>query len=185
MPGEDGTKLARWGRSKGKTNQVLIYFELLSGPFAGRKEPWFGYFTKDAWKRTLESLRYAGFKGDNLADLENQPLDQQVMVVIEHNDHNDKVYARVAWVNRSGGAIKLADPMKPNDLKKFASEMKRHAAQISEVEGPKAERQAPTAASEGSGVDNGDPFAAGAELDYNHVEDNNYAPPVADDDIPF
>lgn len=140
--GEDGDHVARWSKASTGNRSVLIYFEILEGDHRGRRLPWFGYFTKGTSKRTVESLRYCGFKGNDLTDLDNQELNQQVSIQVEHdtyqgdNDDAPKTRVRVAWVNRAGGGtIKLKDPMSRDELRKFAAMMAQSLDKVPEVEG--------------------------------------------------
>jgi hypothetical protein len=139
----DGNEVwAQFGAAKTGTKQVLLYFEIIGdGPHAGKVIPWFGYFTADTVRRTFESLRYCGFRGDDLMKLNSQSLDQEVSITVDHQDYDGKTYARVGFVNRAGGgAIKLAQPMGEGELRMFAAEMARHARQAPEVAGKRAER---------------------------------------------
>lgn len=134
---------AQFGVSKEKqTKQVCVNFEILDDAWAGVRLAWFGYFTQKTWERTVESLRYCGFKGDDLESVVRQALDQEVSIVVEHHEYNGKTYARVAWVNASGGGgMKLANQMSANDLRMFSAQMKqRGIGKIGEVAGKKAER---------------------------------------------
>lgn len=194
--GEDGIRLARWGRSAGenKTRQILMYFELLEGPHAGTRLPWFGYFTKASYERTLQSLRYCGMVGDDLASIESEPMDQRVSVAVEHHTYEDrqgteKTVVRIAWVNRAGsGTIKLADPMSQPDLLKFAAQMKAKLAAVPIAKGEKA-APAEKAASGSSGQ--GTPAPASdrpAWMDEGPSHADEATDPMAhgmDDDIPF
>ena len=51
----------QFGTTKGKdgkagTKQVLVQFELLEGQHAGRRVPWFGYFSEKAWEKDRKSV---------------------------------------------------------------------------------------------------------------------------------
>lgn len=126
--------------SEGKqgTKQVVVQFEILDGQFQGRRVTWFGYFTEKTWERTVKSLRYCGYKGDDLAACVTQELDQEVSITVELNTWEGKTTSRVAWVNASGGGIKLANPMDQAGLRQFAAAMKSRVAQVPAVEGKKA-----------------------------------------------
>jgi hypothetical protein len=139
MEGEDGVHLVRWARTKEKKPQILVYFEITEGPHAGERYPWFGYFTKETYERTIQSLRYMGWKGDDLEKL--GALSQEVSIAIGHNEWEGKIRARVDWVNRAGGAaMKLNDPMTAGDLRLFASKIKAVAGKIREVAGKVIDR---------------------------------------------
>lgn len=134
----DGDRFGRSGAPK-NTAQVLLYFQILEGEYKGRRVPWFGFFTPDTVNRTMESLRYCGWKGTDLRKL--GPLDQVVEIEIEVNDYNDRQSNRVKWVNRpGGGAMKLNNPMDANALRDFAARMQKYAAAVPEVDGDRASR---------------------------------------------
>lgn len=183
--GEDGEHVARWGfAGKNRTKQVLIYFRITTeGPFAGHVVPWFGYFSKDSARRTVESLRYCGFKGESLMALDSQPLDQEVQLQIETDSYENekgetKTRSRVAWVNSLGaGAMKLKDPMREEDLRTFDAMMRDSLRKVPEVRGepPKSLPTATRAASHDSAPSStsGAPASEGARA----------ADPL--DDIPF
>jgi hypothetical protein len=155
----------QFGTTKGNdgkagTKQVLVQFEILEGVHAGRRVPWWGYFSEKAWENTVKGLRACGFKGDDLAALPAQQLDQEVSIVVGVNEWNGKKNNRVEWVNASSGGIKLAAPMNGNDLRQFSAFMKSRAAKVPAVEGKKAEKDAPASA-------------------------NDEPPPPTDSDVPF
>ena len=39
----------------------MIYFQITDGAHAGTVRPWFGFFGKGSYERTLEALRYMGW----------------------------------------------------------------------------------------------------------------------------
>lgn len=175
--GEDGEHVARWGfAGKNRTKQVLINFRITTpGEHTGRIVPWFGYFTKDSARRTVESLRSCGFKGESLLELDRQPLDQEVQLQIETDSYeNDKgttvTRSRVAWVNSLGaGSIKLKDPMGESELRTFDAMMRESIRKVPEVKGepPKSSgvvAEQPAAGSNGSSApqSTGFPAAAGS-----------------------
>lgn len=136
---EDGPAWAQFGEAGTGSKQVLLHFKILEGDWLGYQLPWFGYFTKDTTERTIKSLRLVGFRGDDLAELPAQRLDQTVSVTVEHQEYNNKTYARIAWVNApGGGGVRLQNPMKGDKLRNFAAQMKRFAQQVGEVRGESA-----------------------------------------------
>jgi hypothetical protein len=151
--------------------QVAASFELLDETHAGKSVPWYGYFTDKTQKRTLEALRIAGWSNDDLDNIEGFG-DTEVDIVVEHNEWEGKVRARVAWVNRPGsGGLALKTPMNDGQRKAFAAKMKGLAVlsrREAEREKPKAApttRTAPKRVAAGGGAEG--------------------FPPAADDDIPF
>ena len=137
--GEDGTHTVRWGKSDKGTKSVMVYFELLDGPDRGTVLPWWGYFTNKTSERTVESLRFMGFKGDDLFKAGEQELDQVVQVLVEHNTYEGKTRARIAFVNAmGGGAMTLKNPLSDKDVRAFAATMKNSCKKVSEHDGDKA-----------------------------------------------
>jgi hypothetical protein len=136
---------AQFGTTKGKDGaagkkQVLMQFELLDGAHAGRRIPWWGYFTEKSWGNTVKGLRACGFKGDELHTIPSQQLDQEVSVVVGINEWDGKQNNRIEWVNPASTGIKLADPMNGDDLRKFSAAMKARTATVAVVEGKKADK---------------------------------------------
>ena len=172
----------QFGISKSDTKQCLVHFEILNGPHAGQRLPWYGSFTRDAGKRSIESLRYCGFKGDQLIKINEQELFQAVSVTVEHHEWEEKVHARIAWVNKTGGGqAKFATPMTEQELRAYSATCQATLKGIPEHEGVAAERAEP----------NGKTTGATAKADSKKEDDdpfgstpNNSTPPQ-DDDIPF
>jgi hypothetical protein len=174
---DGGVELAaRFGESNKKgTPFVLVAFEILSGPFAGQRISWFGYFTDATIDRTIESLRACGFTGDDLAAMGAQRPDIEVQIVVEHEEYEGKKRAKVQWVNAASRGINIEKPMDAKALGLFSARFKSKLKTIPVVEGKKAERQAPTAP------------PAGEDLGDDPMTDmRGSGPPVGgDDDIPF
>lgn len=122
---------ARFGRASTGTQQVLMKFEVIEeGDWKGRKLFYFGSFTENSWERTVEGLRYCGFQGDDLGEINQQTLDRDVSIKVEQtaNAAGDRTYARVAFINEVGGAIELANPLSGDELRHFAAQMKSKLA---------------------------------------------------------
>jgi hypothetical protein len=136
---------AQIGMSTNGNQEVLINFEIIDGPMAGRRIPWWGFLTDKAWNRTVEALRYCGFKGDDLYLLPSQQLDQEVELVVEHSEYQGKTNARVRWVNAAFSGLKLAKPMDTNELRNFSAMMRDKIAQVKPHDGKKAEKGAASA----------------------------------------
>lgn len=105
--------------------QVAVEFEITTAEFIGQRITWYGFFTEKTTARTLESLRYAGLKGNDISDLsdlsrEDTPV---VEIVVEHDTYNGKTSAKVAWVNRQGGGG-LRNALPADAAKAFAARMR-------------------------------------------------------------
>ena len=93
---ESGTK---------KTPQIEVLFEIDTPEFQGEQITWYGFLTDKAVERTLESLRYAGWKSSDINDLTDLSKEDVpgVELVIEPDTYNGDTKAKVQWVNRAGG----------------------------------------------------------------------------------
>lgn len=120
---------AQLGKTDAGNPQLAASFEIIDESHAGTFVPWYGYFTDKTKKRTLESLRLAGWSNDDIGEIEGFG-DTEVDIVVEHNEWEGKVSARVAWVNRPGsGGIALKSPMNEAERKAFAAKLKGEAVQ--------------------------------------------------------
>lgn len=107
--------------------QVTVQFALLDGPDKDRQVTWTGFFTEACFERTIKSLRYTGWKGDDLSDLSTIG-DADCQVTVEHQSYEGKTYARVAWVNSVGGVT--GTPMATSAMADFARKMQPKIAQM-------------------------------------------------------
>jgi hypothetical protein len=101
-----------------KTPQVVVSFEITTAEHAGTTINWFGFLTDKTTERTIESLRYAGWKGSDLADLSDlaKPDTPVVELVIEHEEYEGKTRPKAlpaeqakALSARMRGAIAAVD----------------------------------------------------------------------------
>ena len=182
------TAYARWSLTKKEKKQVSATFKLLD--FPSFTPIWYGSFSatvmgnsgKTVAQRTVESLRYMGFKGDDFLELETQKLDQIVSIAIEHevSDKDGKTYLRVSWVNQiGGGVIKIARPLSDEDKRKFAATMRASLAKVPEVDGERYSPGADTSASNANGGSTTQPANSGPDFGGGEI------PPPIEDDIPF
>jgi hypothetical protein len=92
-----------WGHTQNGTEQVAVLFRLETD----RNLTWYGFMTDKTSERTMAALITCG-----VSDLESlQGLaDNEVELVVEHEEYNGKVSARVQWVNALGtGGVALKD----------------------------------------------------------------------------
>lgn len=84
--------------SKG-TPQVAVKFETSEGEITG----WFA-LTDKAAEYTIQKLRVMGFQGDDLSQINDGRcmVGNQCTLVIEHDEYNDKINARIKFVNPLG-----------------------------------------------------------------------------------
>ena len=144
MEGPDGKPtIAQWGYSgegDGRKKQVVIYFQITDGPQAGVKLPWFGFMGKASYERTLQALRYAGWKGNDLAKLGD--LDQLVEIVVAAETWEGVKRSKIQWVNDANGgrAMKLKAPMSETEIREWSAYMAGHAKKLAIIEGTKVDR---------------------------------------------
>jgi hypothetical protein len=170
---EFGLTYVQFGEAKTGTPQVVVNTEICEGEQAGKRLAYIGYFTDDTARRTVESLRYFGFKGNDLATAVTQKLDQKVQIVVEHEDYEGKRSAKIRWVNRAGGgALRLQAPMKKDDLRRFAARMANVVRGVPDGGSPPAGRQAT-------------PATGGSKAGGSRHREEPQPPPPVDDDIPF
>lgn len=113
-----------------KTPQVVVDFEITTAEFAGEKITWYGFLTDKTTERTGESLRLAGYDGDDLEKLKdfdwtNAP---NVELEIEHELYEGQTTAKVKWVNAPGGM--RAAPLSADKAKIVSSKMRAVFAKI-------------------------------------------------------
>lgn len=157
------------------TPQVAVNVEIVDeGDHKGKRIAYIGWLTEAAILRTIESLRYFGFRGNDLAGLVTQRLDQKVQIVVKHETYEGRVRAKVAWVNRAGGgSFKLTQTMDKDSLRAFAAKMKGAVSQVPD------NGVTPKAASSGR-------LATRAASPPSPETQRGPAPPPPDDsDIPF
>lgn len=117
MLGESRTK---------RTPFVGVKFRITDGEFAGQVIKWEGYLSetmggrskKTPAERTIESLQYCGWTGDDLGAFASGALHgldtNEVELVVEMEDYEDRETgeqrqsAKVQWVNRPGGGVQFA-----------------------------------------------------------------------------
>jgi len=171
-----GELACQFGKAGTGTQQVLVMFEILRGPCAGDKISWFGYFTDGTIQRTLESLRICGFTGEDLDKFCDQRPTNEVALVVGEEEYQGKARLKVMWINDPNRAgIKMADPLRDGDLRKFSAQFKSKLKAMPAVKTTEAKREPPSAAGEQD--DRGD--VPPDDSDFGRSR------PVDDSDIPF
>jgi len=154
MQGTHKARAKEWalGHASSGKEQVAILFEITQGEHAGKSITWFGYFTDATCDRTLDSLRYCGWEGDNLAALDGLGANE-VEIVIEPDTYEGKTRDRVKWVNRPA-RLALREQMSPAAAANFAANMRARAIAHKQAHGPArapGSRSAPASSSHGAG----------------------------------
>lgn len=133
---------AQLGKAKSGNEQIGVEFDLLD--FNGQRIGWYGSFSDAAFDITMRGLTAAGFRGSDVSDtawLEKAP---EVILVVEHETWEEKVRAKVKFINSLGG-VNMKNALVGSDAKTFAQRMKgRVLAFQSSAGAPKTPRTAPT-----------------------------------------
>lgn len=123
--------------TKDGKEQITVKFAIVGGQYDGQSVDWTGFFTDKTFDRTIQSLRYCGWQGDDIADLTGIDTNE-VEIVVQHNEYNGKVYPRVAWVNQIGGKAR----MPADEAREFAESIKPRLARMTQTE-PEPEDEVP------------------------------------------
>lgn len=166
-------KAKEWTMSLSSTEKpmLVVLFDVLTEGAAEKALTWRGFFTEKTMDRTIESLRFMGFEGDDLSQLEG--LDRnEVELVVEDEEYTDgesgevKYSAKVQWVNRPK-ALSVKNVLEGDGLKAFAAQMKASFRQVDAAAGKRTSAPAAAKKPAPSGPQGAEP------------------PPLSDADIPF
>jgi hypothetical protein len=148
-PGTHTARATQWefALTKGGAEQIIVQFEVMDGPSQGQCINWYGHFTDKTTNRTLEALRYCGWKSNDIDKLDGMG-DYLVQIVVElelqeEGKNAGKEFPKVRWVNRlgGGGPIKVERPLDAGQRKMFAARMRLHASQVPPMVGGYPARQ--------------------------------------------
>jgi len=145
--------------SKKGTPLVQVNFQIHDeGPNHGELIRWDGYFTEKTAERTIESLGYCGWKGDDVSVFTKEGVldgcdlnEVSIFIEMEPYEGDDEKYKgkefpRVQWVNKAGGrGLNVENAMPVSEAVAFAEKMKGL------VHKAKAKNPAPVAASANGG----------------------------------
>lgn len=161
-------KAKEWAISMSSNDKpmLVVLFDILTEGASHSSLTWRGFFTEKTEERTIESMRFMGFEGDNLEDIVG--LDKnEVELVVEDEEYMDgeeaKISAKVQFVNKLR-ALQVKAPLEGDGLKMFAARMKETFRRVDAAGGKRA--VAPKA-----------PAPAGPR--------GAEPPPLGDNDIPF
>jgi hypothetical protein len=141
--------------------QIGVQFELQDPP--GQRMTWYGFFTDGTFDRTIEALRACGWTGSDLSEFGGETLpagfDQEVELVVKHEEYNGKISARIAFVN-SGGGLAMKEALDPTQAKSFAARMKGRILALDQSAGRKTQARPRNS---GAPRDEASPFSGGGE----------------------
>jgi hypothetical protein len=148
--------------------QVGVLFELVDNP--AERITWYGYFTDGTFERTIESLRYLGWQGNDLLEFHRglpAGVGNEVEIVVEDEaDQNGEPRRRVKWIN-SGRGVAVKEILDDDKARAFSARMKARVAALQAKSGAAKPASRPAAPA---------PVAVGT---------NASGESIADDDIPF
>lgn len=160
------------GAALGETSkgdpQVVVSFDV---PEQGETATWYGFFTEKTERRTIETLRYCGWIGDDITDLSSIGGDPSVRVELDvgADTYEGKTRARVNWVNRPGG-IALAKPLDAGKKSMLANRIKGLVLDVTKSTGRdgayRASGDAPTHATRTNGNGARPPIDTSREPDW-------------------
>jgi hypothetical protein len=115
--------------STGK-EQVAVEFETVNEDGSpGEHITWFGFFTEKSLEHTVKALRACGWRGDDLTNPEGIG-DNEVAIVVEHEEYNGEVRAKVKWVNAPGSGLGLKTTLDSGRAASFAAQMRNRIRAI-------------------------------------------------------
>lgn len=134
---------AELGLAGNGSEQVAVLFEIVEdGQHFGERITWYGYFTQGTFARTIESLRHAGWQGDDLADLSTVGS-KECSIVLEWESYEGRDSLRVKWVNAGGGGMALKRRMDDAGKRAFAAKMRGQVVAASGGRASTTSRPAP------------------------------------------
>lgn len=124
-------KDAALGKSGSGKEQIALMFEIQDEQIGGQTITYYGYFTERTYERTIESMRHCGWQGDDLLNLAGIN-DNEVEIVVAHEQYEGKTYAKVQWINRigGGGGVAVKEKLQEADARQFAARMKQKIAAL-------------------------------------------------------
>lgn len=110
-------------QSKAGNAMIKVTFQLLEPPHT--LLVWNGMLHSEKMTaRTLDSLRYAGWKGDDLS-LVTFPSENEVSLTLENEEYEGKQHTKVAWVNKAGDSgFKVKSDLAPAEQMALAAKLK-------------------------------------------------------------
>lgn len=144
--------------------------------YCGQHRTWYGSFSDKAMDRTLQSLRFLGWQGDDLSDLAGIDQNEAYVTITHEEDQEGNIRDRAAFINNSAG-LAIKTPMDDGEAKAFAERMKGHVLSFNQrTAGTPASAKPAAAANSGTG-------AGGRRKSPPKKNESDFKP--EDGDIPF
>ena len=139
---------AALGFTKNGKEQVAVLLRFIGGPNDGQHVTWYGYFTEKTEERTLESLRYMGWTGDDISDLstvgDSDAPEVDVVLEDEQDEDTGETRVRVRWINRIAG-LAMKERMNEAQAKMFAARIKGRVLAMNKKSGQPKNTGSPNA----------------------------------------
>ncbi len=115
---------ADFGVNENGKDYCFVGFEITAGTHKDKTIGAWLYFSTDENKeRSIESLRNCGCTFPNGDITDSTGLgSREVELVVEHDEYNGKVRAKVKWINKVAGVGK--DSMRPDERRAFSAKMR-------------------------------------------------------------
>ena len=126
---------AEWGETNDGKPQIGVEFEVTAkGEYLGRRWSWYGSFTEQTAKRTVQSLQYCGarMRDDDVTDLVGFDKNE-VGIVVERDTYEGKERTKIAFVNKLGG-VAMKKKMSDENKKAFGASLKGLVASVNKGE---------------------------------------------------
>ncbi|HWR21006.1 MAG TPA: hypothetical protein VN444_04000 [Verrucomicrobiae bacterium] len=125
------------GLTSKSNEQIVVKFVIVDGPQKDQTVSWYGFFSDACFDRTIQSLRYCGWQGDDVSDMAG--IDRNdVDIVVEHDEYQGKVTPKVRWINQVGGGAGMSAAQAAD----FAQSIKPRIAGMKSAD-PDAEESVP------------------------------------------
>lgn len=125
--GSHKAKPVKWwtGESSHGTPYIAVQFEIVA---TGETITWWGYVTERTIDRVIESLRYCGWWGHELAKMGEEGMGtKEPIIVVDHEEYNGEIRDRVQWVNSGERAVTMGGGMDPATERSFAARLAQAA----------------------------------------------------------
>lgn len=118
------------GYAETGTPQYAVAFELVE---TRETITWYGYMSEKAAERTLQSLRYCGWQGNDPGAISAADLTEEVELDIQEDEYKGETRMKVQWVNRRGGGAVLKSRMDESQRKAFGDQFRGLAMKVKPV----------------------------------------------------
>ena len=120
--------------SKKGSRQVAVSLRTDAGDIT-----WIGYLSDKAMPYTEANLATMGYDGESASSVKGA----RIQIVVEHEEYEGKVQARVKYINEAGGGLARFTPMSPSEESIVKAKLKAAALARKAAKGPGVAKAAP------------------------------------------